>query len=451
MGHFWLDFEVQGHRQRRDFQQGNVSIGRDPGADLHIEHPTVSRQHALIVQNYNGHQLVVLSRNGLTALNGQVVQGTVDLYPGMTLQVGEIQLVFQTMASGHVGEVPTEAVSLSQFTSAPSMQFGGEVPTGAIRPLEESTAPGLDAPSWNNMAPQQGQGQGFGSPQGSGFGQMPISPQQQQPNPYGSGFGQMPIGGYGQQQPAPQTLGQPQQPAAPSPQQAASEEFKIKSWEEIAAEAATGAHGAVSGVTDFERIQKAQAKANKGGPSPIIVIGGILIAVFVGIAVFYDPAEPVVETGSAPPERCANTKICYPLEAEPTCRDAADCQKQAEQAYKIAKEFHSRRDVAISNPYEAYKQLDKAGRFMSKSGLTEPPDSMRDFDERFAEYEEALEQIAREHRIRQHQLRQRRMTEQMVSNVQAWQAYFPDTYNVWYREALEEERKMRDNGSWPNK
>ena len=450
MGQYWLEFEVQGHRQRRDFHQTNVAIGRDPGSDLHIDHPTVSRQHALIVQNYDQHQLVVLSRNGLTAVDGQVVQGTINLHSGMTLQIGEIQLAFRSAAGSNVGEVPTEAVSLAQFS-------GGELPTGMSRPLEESTAPGFDAPSWNNMAPQnQGFGNpgfnnpGFNSPQGSGFGQMPIQPPQGQ-NPYGSGFGQMP--GFGGQQPQ-----QPQQPLQPQLQPSnmpksatdSGDDFKIKSWEEIAAEAATGAHGAISGSTDFERIQKAQAKANKGGLGPVHVIGLVLIAVFGGVALFYEPEAPQIDNLTKPPERCVNTKICYPVEAEPSCRDAADCQKQAEQAYKVAKEFHSRRDAAIINPYEAYKQLDKAMRLISKSGLEQPPDSMRDLDERYREYEAALDEIARDHRIRQHQLRQRRMSEDMVANVRAWQAYFPDTYNTWYREALEEERKMRDNGTWPN-
>ena len=82
MSHFWLEVESDGHRNRFDFEKPTVSIGRDPTSDFHLDHPTISRQHALFVTNQGTVQLVVLSRNGLTAVDGNRVQGTLDLRPG---------------------------------------------------------------------------------------------------------------------------------------------------------------------------------------------------------------------------------------------------------------------------------------------------------------------------------------------------------------------------------
>ena len=39
----------------------------------------------------------------------------------------------------------------------------------------------------------------------------------------------------------------------------------------------------------------------------------------------------------------------------------------------------------------------------------------------------------------------------MATNVRSWQAYFPDTYNEWYKEAIEAERRMKDKGTWPKR
>lgn len=447
MGHFWLEFDIQGHRQRYDFQQASVSIGRDAASDFHLDHTTVSRQHAMIVENYGNYQLVVLSRNGLTAIDGQVVTGTVDLRPGMTIQVGEVQLGFRSaIGNGGVGEVATESLNLSDVN--------GHAPTGMLQSVDERTEPSRDA--W--VAPQAPamQQQQQRPPQQQGFGQMAIQPAQgfdAAPAPP-SGFGQMAIN----PGPAPQNgvnggfNGVPAQGGAPRPAKKNEDEFKIKSWEEIAAEGATGAHDAVGGVTDFERIQKAQAKAQKKGAGTNPVMLGVLALAVVGMAALFllpEPAPPP-PPGEQTPERCANLQICYPMDAEPTCANKSDCEAKAQQAYNVADELSKKKDANITNRYEAYKQLDKAGRYMAKADILDnPPEAMKDYGARLLEYEQELEDIARDHRIRHHQLQQRNMNWDMATNVRSWQAYFPDSYNTWFREAIEAERRMKDSGSWP--
>ena len=448
MGHFWLEYNMHGQQQRSDFTQAQISIGRDAASDFHLDHPTVSRQHALIVENYGQFQLVVLSKNGLTAVDGQVVSGTVDLQPGMTIQVGEVQLGFRAGVpmNGGVGEVATQAVNLDSINP-----MG---PTMGMQAVDEQTDPSQDAwnqaPAWQPSNPPPPQG-GFGSPGGSGFG-----------SPGGSGFGQMslhPGGGVSDEATAfnPIQSSAPTPPApmpatpAPAPKKDDDDDFKIKSWEEIAAEAATGAHGAVSGPTDFERIQKAQAKASKKqGTNPMLLTLVLLAVGGVIMLQFYEKPKPVQQKLSAP-ERCEGLKICYPVEAEPKCETPTDCRQKALQAYNVADELSKKKEANITNRYEAYKQLDKAARFMAQGGIETPPPAMKDFEQRLVEAEGELDKIASEHRIRQHKLQQRKMSWDQAENVRAWQAYFPDSYNTWYQEAIDVERTMKDRGTWPKR
>ena len=74
---------------------GRTVVGRQPGVDILVEHPRVSRAHAEVVVNG---ELVTLadlgSRNG-TLLNGEVLTGTVELHNGDTFEVGDARMVFK--------------------------------------------------------------------------------------------------------------------------------------------------------------------------------------------------------------------------------------------------------------------------------------------------------------------------------------------------------------------
>lgn len=74
-------------------QASKFIIGRDPGCQLHLDHPAVSRQHAEI-SNQQGHLTVrdLQSGNG-TFVDGQRIAGSVRLGNGATIQIGPFKLV----------------------------------------------------------------------------------------------------------------------------------------------------------------------------------------------------------------------------------------------------------------------------------------------------------------------------------------------------------------------
>lgn len=95
---FRLEFEHQGEVRDVSFDDDSITIGRDRNSDFVLDHPTVSRQHAVIVdEGGDDFRLVVLSRGGLTALDGrQVETEEVQLYDGAMIQLGQYSVRFRS-------------------------------------------------------------------------------------------------------------------------------------------------------------------------------------------------------------------------------------------------------------------------------------------------------------------------------------------------------------------
>lgn len=75
--------------------QQPLSIGRHAGSDIRINHPYVSRQHALIRPTTGGYEVVDASANG-TLVNGRSISGCRRLRPGDRLWLGGVSLEFTT-------------------------------------------------------------------------------------------------------------------------------------------------------------------------------------------------------------------------------------------------------------------------------------------------------------------------------------------------------------------
>ncbi len=480
MGQFWLEFDNQGSRQRFDFNQMSVSIGRDPSSDFHLDHPTVSRQHALIVQGQGTHQLVVLSQNGLTAINGQKVGGTVDLRAGQLIQLGELQFVFHSAAGFSDNEPATEQVDLNSLkmsneSTAPIPVDGSvaHAATAALPPVSgaQQSSVGFGGPNQSGFGSQPPAHQsGFGSQppaQQSGFGSQPPAQQsgfgaQQsgfgaQPPAQQSGFGAQPPAqqsGFGQQVPQ-QGFGAPngQQQAPPAngagkQKKEGSEEFKIPSWDTIAAQAVDD-EGPQSGPTDFQRLQKAQKKAIAGskGTNPVVLAVGIAGIAGMGYFLFFHkkPPKPI----TAKEEVTCERSICpkKPI----NCAGKEACIAGAIGAYKVADKLYKEKTANITNLFEAYRQLDKADVYLGIAGLSAPPEDMKDYQERLVQYETELDEQAKNFRQQVHKYKQRKNYEAMAKAILDWKGQFPGRDNRWWNEAIEAEREMKDRGTWPRK
>ncbi len=92
---FKLEYIVDGQRMEQPFDRPQVVIGRDQSVDFVLNNNTVSRQHAVTTVDQAGARLTVLSRGGMTAVNGRQVSGEVPLTDGSQLHFGQLAFTFR--------------------------------------------------------------------------------------------------------------------------------------------------------------------------------------------------------------------------------------------------------------------------------------------------------------------------------------------------------------------
>jgi len=102
-----------------DPQRTLLSVGRDPGNDVTIDHPLVSRWHARIERQGDVFLVRDLNSTNGSFVNGRRVQGTQVLSQGDELMIGPTRLAFQGASLGPAAtqeSVRIDAVDLTRYT-----------------------------------------------------------------------------------------------------------------------------------------------------------------------------------------------------------------------------------------------------------------------------------------------------------------------------------------------
>jgi len=79
---------------RGDLDGNLTTIGRDPSATVHLDHPTVSRRHAEVRSTTGGAVLRDLGSSNGTFVNGQLLASAHTLAAGDVVQIGPFKLVY---------------------------------------------------------------------------------------------------------------------------------------------------------------------------------------------------------------------------------------------------------------------------------------------------------------------------------------------------------------------
>jgi putative peptide zinc metalloprotease protein len=82
-------------RKRTALEPGETVIGRDPGAGLFIDDPSVSRRHARIVVTSESATLEDLGSKNGTQLGDRRIEGPVPLDDGARIRIGTVALTFR--------------------------------------------------------------------------------------------------------------------------------------------------------------------------------------------------------------------------------------------------------------------------------------------------------------------------------------------------------------------
>jgi hypothetical protein len=479
MPSFWLEYLQDGQRREFSFDSPSVSIGRDKGSDFVLDHPTVSRQHAIIVSNQNGHQLVVLSRGGLTAIDGSQVSGEIELFDGSQIHFGQLAFTFRSQnaprrpanggqqggwgqqsqgwqgaaSGGQSGSVATQSsgqwdqpgVGQQQSGAqwAPQQSGGqqGGPQSGSWAQQQSGAQQGLQSGSWaeQQSGAQQAQRQSgqFGAPGTGNFGQPTNTGNFGQPNSSGS-FG----GGW-----------QDKVGADDGDDWGATADPGLMSWDEIAASADADSEvevdAASAALTDFERIQEAQEKAAKQSKGNPVLMGGGLVAIVALMAFIMWPASKDSNDGPAQIQVANDPPKISWKKDDIDCVGEANCKAQALQAYKVGIDVCEQLDSAVENRYVCFMQLTKAEELLAKGGIEETPKEMKGYKETRDKISKLLKQRFQQLRANIYSDRKLKMWGNVAEKLRQVQATFPDPRCNYHQWALERERKMKEEGNYP--
>lgn len=391
MPSFWFETTINGSPQTVPFNRSPVIVGRGQGVDFQLDHPTVSRQHGQIVHDpMRGYRLVVMSRGGMTAVDGAQVVGEVPLYNGSQIHFGQMSVVFrandapQKPAAGGFG-----AQSSPGFGASPQPQSGG---FGA-------------APQQPAAAPAQ-------NPSSAGLGAMDLDN----------------IGNAGSSKPA-------------------------NVWEEIAASAeamdeaeqdSPWSSDAPDDNDYYARMQAASARGDEkasGGVNPILLILVVVAAVgMVYIFFFMDDGAQggktaVVAMEDKPPVELDNV----------TCLGEEDCVSQAKERFAVGKQLLEKKDVHISNLFEGYKKMLEV-KALLEQGKAKAPGELAEADGYIESSRGELDRIFREQRLLFNRYGKREMHKQQLEALDTINSYFPDKTTPEYQWSYEKEVELRKKG-----
>lgn len=434
MAKFSLEFETDRGPLRQEYTSSSVSIGRDPSSDIHLDHPTVSRQHALIIEHPQGYTLVVLSQNGLTAINGQQVTNQAELSNGVTLNFGQVTAIF---SSAHVAATaPVARIPHTEVATQPTIQHEARTEAIPVVPGQSFGAPGGFGQGTGNFAQPS-----FGAPQqpAQGFGQGGMGGTGNFAQP---AFGQG-TGNFAQPNAGAQGFGTPAPAAAPAPAEKAAQPqtgHGIISWDQIAAQADSAKESKEE--TNYEKLQNA-SKKGQGETNPIVLIVGAIGLIGMGYFLFFyddSPASFQANTGGGGEQ---DRVIYEPLDFD--CPTPKDCLDKAENRYAVGAENLRRKEVDVSNLFMAYLNLDMADRFYEAAESKEPAD----LDAKREEAAIELDDKERDLKVRFHQAQQKSQHEEMYKVLVEAKAFFPDKRSRTNKWAVSKETMMKVNGIMP--
>jgi hypothetical protein len=427
MASFTLETTDSGQTRQFEFNAPSVAIGRDRGADFTLDHPTVSRQHAVVSWDGQQYRLVILSRGGLTAVDGQQVGGEVPLHDGCHLMFGQLQFVFR---SEFAAARPPTAQPYAEPQYAP--QTGAQqpvysqsaFPTASTTGMHQSPhAPGLyQAPT---HVPGPGETADFAAWSPSGSFPVPGQPSGAQPVP-------------------------PQAHAAPAQAQSHPPGADgLMTWDEIAATADSAVEQR-DAMTDFHRMQKEQelADGQRGGFGPGKAIIAILVIGVAALAVIYGGAEigPRQQTGTTtgPSD---DPKITW-RKGDINCVGAADCRELALEAFELGRQTLERQEADIINLYEGYKQLERATALIEKA-RSKTPTQMETLDDLKLRAAAEMKTFYLSNRAHYFSKKDQKDGAKMADALRKMQAYFPDDRLNYHRWALKQVRQMKNDGLYP--
>lgn len=447
MGSFWLEYEQNGEVQTFPFDDSNVTVGREQTCDFVLDHPTVSRQHALIVDDGGGQfRLVVLSQGGLTAVDGEKLQEETALYDGSELYFGKLSFRFRSE------QAPARPQQQSGGGQAVGRGASGEPTpgqTGGAGTGAQSQSPGQGA------APQRQQQTGAGQAGRQGQGASPQSP------PQSSQSNETPATGSSAASASDST---PMNTGAGGADESGARESKtsstadtssragVKSWDEIA-------ESAEIDEDDEESVDASSSLADNIGSGgvgggdqegeieetdPKLAIGG-LIGIGIFMAYFFWPSS-----GPGPKKNTDPLEESDPADMiKVECISDKECIKKAKSAYALGQENLEKQDSEVGNLFGAYRRFLEAREYLDQAKRDEKPSKLSNLGSNIDKTREKLDKIFRNYQVKYRTAEKNSQPREMADALKTIQRYFPDNNAPEYKWAEDRILRMKERGKYP--
>ncbi len=408
MSSFWLEYTQDGQRREFSFDKSAVSIGRDKGSDFVLDHPTVSRQHAQIIFGAGGPQLVVLSRGGLTAIDGSQVHGQVELFDGSEIHFGQLTFTFRS----------NQAPRRPQGNGTNGWANGGQplpnapLASGSWNPASESTDWSPGSQEW--AGPSQTTGQS-----------APATDDAWNPGGWDA-----PASGGGA---------------------AAESEPDLVSWDDIANQADPEENFATQGVTDFEKMQQARAKleSQSKGPNKVLIAALVLVVGGMGYAFLKPKKKSKGGPAITDVKTFDETPVITYMAGDIDCVGKAACEQAAVASYSVGKSTWEQRDADITNLYMSYAHFDKSTKLLEAGDVAPIPADLADVQSRKDEIKRLMDEKFQGYRVKFHNQKKLKRYREMVETLDHISAYFPDPRSKYHKWAQEQALEMKSEGIYP--
>lgn len=193
---------------------------------------------------------------------------------------------------------------------------------------------------------------------------------------------------------------------------------------------------------DLRRIAREPEPARSSRSGWALVVVGLLVVVAVPFALLPGSEEHAAVDAAmdAPKQRFINWDY-----SDVDCVGVFNCRDAATKAYQTAKELEQATDPA--SQYRAYAEYDRAELLLNRANVEAP--EMSDIGSSKAALKTALDARFTQRRVNYLNYRNRKMYREMAGQLAEIKADFPDERSLYHQWAVENERKMKDDGIFP--
>lgn len=397
------------------FEAEAISIGRDKAQDLTLDHPTVSRQHALIEADdeHDHYNLVVLSQGGLTAINRDPVETEAALSHGDLVHFGKVGVRFETPEGRKRDEQEADEPAADPFASveqqpdALAEQFAGQ--EQLQQDQEQAAEDDIDDESEpeSELQKQQTDDDAAATAQEGDQLDEQASEEEEKEEEEGDGTG-------------------------------------IATWEEIA-------ESEEARKEDEKKKKKRQQKQrldqnqeeDESNPAVLFAAGGILLLV---VGLMFSGGGGKQNQNSQ--EKKKKVMDRQPLEITVDCVETT-CMKKAKRNYKIGLQRLKSREIRPGNLYEGYKHLYIAKHFLEKNGKTVEHEDFPKLKSKLESSRTKLNEIFRNSRAEFFTHRKAGNHQKMADELEFLLEKFPDPTAREHQWAKKKKRKMQEKGNYP--